>query len=305
MTTNSDAIHVEPAYRILNTAVVGLWRRKMLLTSIVAAALVLGLIVVLAMPTRYTAQAYIRGEFFAPPDRVAKEDQVTTSRPMDLDLVRVLETQSRLLLESHLMARRVVEQIGLERLGLITSKPKLGLRSLFGGAAKTPEDEVDIAASTLVQELSVTSDPRAYLLTVRYTAKDPELAQLISNGFVAELLRSTALATLYRQRSWEQSRLSTLLAQLGDKHANVAQAKMRLVATDDLIKEQLSKSEEEILQAAGENVTEAVGLPVSRKSLIGLFLLIGLTISLGVGLWLERATWLVLLNPEFKPSLSQ
>ena len=129
MATNSDAIHVEPAYRILNTAVVGLWRRKVLLTSIVAAALVLGLIVVLAMATRYTAQAYIRGEFFAPPDRVAKEDQVTASRPIDLDLVRVLETQSRLLLESHLMARRVVVRPAPLRPSSVTSSPRPTTRS--------------------------------------------------------------------------------------------------------------------------------------------------------------------------------
>ena len=194
---------------------------------------------------------------------------------MDLDLVRVLETQSRLLLESHLMARRVVEQIGLERLAPVVGKRRSGLTSFFGGTAKTSEDEVDIAATSLVKNVPVTSDPRAYLLTVRYTAQDPELAQLIANGFVAELLLSTALATLYRQRSWDQARLSMLLAQLGDKHATVSQARMRLVTTDDLIKEQLNKSEEDILQATGENVIEAVSLPVSRKSLIGLFLLGG------------------------------
>ena len=56
-----------------------LWRRKGLVTAIVTAALALGVVAIVFMPPRYTAKAYIRGEFFAAPDTVAKDDQSTTA----------------------------------------------------------------------------------------------------------------------------------------------------------------------------------------------------------------------------------
>jgi uncharacterized protein involved in exopolysaccharide biosynthesis len=202
----------------------------------------------------------------------------------------VIETQSRLLRESHLLARRMVQQLGLERL-----RPLIGG---IGGAAKTPGDEVDIAATSLLRGLSVTSDPRAYLLTVQYSAGEPELAELIANGFVAELLRSAKLQTLFEQRSLAQTILSTQLTKFGDKHPSVAQARMRLAAADELIKEKLNEAQEGILQAAGENVTKATSFPSSRKFVIGLFLLGGLAIGFGLALWLERGRWFMILNPS-------
>jgi uncharacterized protein involved in exopolysaccharide biosynthesis len=259
---------------------------------------VLGVIAVFVIPARYTAQAYIRGEFFAAPDTVAKDKESTTAGSMNLDLVRVIETQSRLLLESHLLARRVVQQLGLERLRPLASKSRLLPAAFFGSAAKTPGDEVDvdIAATRLLPGLSVTSDPRAYLITVRYSAGDPELAELIANGFVVELLRSANLQTLFKQRFLAQATLSIQLAKFGDKHPSVAQARMRLAATDELLKEQLNEGQEAILQAAGENVTKATSFPSSRKFVIGLFLLSGLAIGVGIALWLERGRATIFLT---------
>jgi uncharacterized protein involved in exopolysaccharide biosynthesis len=298
MSSNLDSVHIEPSYldsvhiesSYLILALASLWRRKVLLVATVAIALVLGVIAVFVMPPRYTAQAYIRGEFFAAPDTVAKDAESTRAGSVSLDLVRVIETQSRLLRESHLLARRMVQQLGLERL-----RPLIGG---IGGAAKTPGDEVDIAATSLLRGLSVTSDPRAYLLTVQYSAGEPELAELIANGFVAELLRSAKLQTLFEQRSLAQTILSTQLTKFGDKHPSVAQARMRLAAADELIKEKLNEAQEGILQAAGENVTKATSFPSSRKFVIGLFLLGGLAIGFGLALWLERGRWFMILNPS-------
>ena len=304
MSSNLDAVYIEPTHLILNAALASLWRRRVLLVAIVAAALVLGVIAVLVTPVRYTAQAYIRGEFFAAPDTVAKDDESTTARSMSLDLDRVIQTQSQLLLETHRLARRVVQQLGLERLRPLENERGLLPIAFFHGTAKTPGDEVDIAATRLLSGLSVTSDPRAYLLTLRYSAGDPEFAELLANAFVAELLRSANLVTLYKRRSLEQDKLSTQRAKFGDKHPSVAQSRMRLAATDGLIKQELSKGQEAILQAAGENVTKATSFPSSRRFLIGLFLLGGLAMSVGVALWLERGRWLIVLDPSLKLSPS-
>ena len=70
-------------------------------------------------------------------------------------------------------------------------------------------------------------------------------------------------------------------------------AKMRLAATDDLLKEQLNETPEAILKAAGENITKAISDSSSPKPafVIGLLLLVGLASNIGVGLWLERDRW--------------
>ena len=143
----------------LRAALASLWRRKVLLVAIVATAFACGIAASFLMPARYTAQAYIRGEFFAAPDTVAKDDQSTTAEAMNLDLVRVIDTQSRLLWVFDPLARRVVHQLGLERLKR-RSQSQLWPSAFFGSAAKTPEGEVDIVATRLLRGLSVSSDPR-------------------------------------------------------------------------------------------------------------------------------------------------
>ena len=123
--------------------------------------------------------------------------------------------------------------------------------------------QTDRAATKLLSRLSVKSDLlRTYLIKVRYTGKDPALAVVITNAFVAEFLRSSKLQTLSQQRSSAEATLSRQLAKFGDKHPRVTQAKMRLAATDDLLKKQLSEAPEVLLQAAGENVTKAIAATV-------------------------------------------
>ena len=104
---------------------------------------------------------------------------------------------------------------------------------------------------------------------------------------MAEFLRNSKLQMLSQQRA---EALSQELAKFGDKHPKLIDAKMRLVATDDLLKEQLNETPEVILKAAGENITKAISAPSSPipAFVIGLLLLVGLVSSIAVGLWLER-----------------
>ena len=302
MSTKLDSVDIPVAAEMidsgqsvqsLSAAVASVWRRKLLVLGIVFIALALGIIAVVAMPARYKAVAYVRGEYFAAPDMVAKDDVSATAGSLSLDLVRVLETQSRLL-ESRLLARRVVQQLGLERLQPLVSKSRLWPATFFNNTVKIPRDvDADAAAGRLLDGLSVASDPRAYLLSVQYSAGEPELAELITNAFVAELLRSAKLQTLSKQRALAQAELSIDLVKFGDKHPSVAQARMRLADTDELLRKQLDEDPETILQAAGENVIKAVSARSSFNIVIVLFLLGGLTIGVGVALWLERDRWWV------------
>ena len=135
--------------------------------------------------------------------------------------MRVIETQSRWL-ESKDLARRVVQQLGLER-----------LRPEVGETVNTRGDKDSAAAVRLMRRLSVISDPRAYLITVRYTTGDPDLAVRITNAFVAEVLRSTRLQTLFQQRAYTQAKLSSQLARFGEKHPRVAELRTQLATMND------------------------------------------------------------------------
>jgi uncharacterized protein involved in exopolysaccharide biosynthesis len=278
--------------RPIQVALASLWRRKLLVLGIAAIVVALGMFAVKGMSPRYTAEAYIRGEFAATDTTNKEEENMTgTAGAMSLDLVRVIETQSRLA-QSHQVALRVVDELGLERLRTIIGK-RQWLSALFNDSSKTPTNERDLAAAQLLRGLTVTSDPRAYLITVRYSAGDPDLADLVASAFVAELLRSTTLQNLFQQRSAAQATLSKQLAKFGDKHPDVVQARMRLAALDGLLKDEVSETSEAILLRAGENVTKAISTRSSPKPLfvLGLLLFIGLLIGSTAALWLERHRW--------------
>src|SRR5581483_1300024 len=187
-----------------------LWRRKWLITALVGIALTFGIIVGLVMPQRYTAEAYIRG-VAAASDAVAKDEANGNAELISLDMGRMMETQS-LLLRSQQLARRVVERIGLERV-----RREVAGGSFYPELAEFPRQQEDLVATRLLRRLSVTADPRAYLITVRFAASDPELAADITNGFIAEILRSIRLQILSQQRSSAQASLTEKLAQFGDK----------------------------------------------------------------------------------------
>ena len=297
MSSNLDSQRMEP--EPAQAALASLWRRKVVVLAIVAAALVLGIVASVVMPPRYTAEAYIRGELAAP-DAPSKEDETLRAGSISLDLLRLIETQSQLL-QSHQVARRVVEELGLERLQPVVSESQWLSIVFHTSAEKTSVDEMDIAATRLLRRLSVKSDQRSYLVTVRYTASDSELAKLVANAFVAELVRSTKLQTLSQRSFAAQAILSNKLAKFGDKHPGVALARMRVAATDGLMKEQLSETPDAILQAAAEHVTEAISAPSSPNPpfVISLFLLVGLVVAVGVALWLERDRWGVVFSRHY------
>ena len=159
----------------------------------------------------------------------------------------------------------------------------------YGDATRDPEYQRDLATTRLLGGLAVKTEPRVYQITVQYTADNPELAALIANTFVSEYLRSTTLQTLSDERASAQAALSEQLANYGDKHPKVWEARLRLQAAEALLKEQLSKPSEEFGRAAGENVTsaQAVAVPTSPdpKVFIGISLLIGFVVGGGLALF--------------------
>ena len=126
-----------------------------------------------------------------------------------------------------------------------------------------------MAARKLLRGLSVRTEPRVYLIVLRYTAGDPERAALIVNAFVVEFLQTITLQTLYHQREAAERTLLEERATLGEKHPKVIEAQMRLQAADALLNaQQMGKTTEEIERTGGGNVTfaQADMVPSSPKS---------------------------------------
>ena len=267
-------------------------RHKLLILAIVATALVLGVVAMLSMPKRYTADAYIREGFAASDSSGAAS--ATSVRPIGYDASLLVETRSHLF-QSHQLARQVVESLGLDRLRPVVGQGRLSSwlqAALYGDATKAPGYQIDMAAATLIRNLSVKTEPRVYQIVLRYSAKDPELAADITNAFLVAFIRTTTLQKLSGQRAAAQTALSESLATLGDRHPKVREARMRLTSVDSLIKEQLGKSPDDILKSAGENVTfaEASLVPSSPDPplILGIALFLGMAAGPGLALWLER-----------------
>src|SRR5690242_9161737 len=192
MSSNVDTVGVERApldiglAEVLRAALTALWRRKLLVGVIVVSAVALGILAIFLIPTSYTPTAFIRGGFVV--SNAVARDEDGKGPYVGLDLTRMIETQSRLL-ESEDLARRVVWQLGLERL-----KPELVERhwlpvSFFGRPGKfqgdltSQTDPIDEAAMKLLSRLSASSDQlRTYMIKISYTGHDPQLAVVVTNA---------------------------------------------------------------------------------------------------------------------------
>jgi uncharacterized protein involved in exopolysaccharide biosynthesis len=277
-TRSSLGTHYEETLRL---TVANLWQRKAFILATVATALVLGILAALLWPKRYTAEAYVRGSF-AMPDAIVGVGKANNGAYVNVDASLLVETRSRLL-QSHQLARQVVDRLGLEQLrGEVTgSFISSAFNQLFGSrSAANPGYEKDMAAARLLRGLAIRTEPRVYLITVRYTASNPRLAALIANAFVAEFLHTSVLEVLSAQRTSAEDVLRENLATFGDKHPNVKMAKAKLAAIDALAESQKRKTPAELEWTGNESVTlaEAIALPPKPSPwlCIGLALLLGL-----------------------------
>lgn len=256
---------------VLRTTLANLWRRRVLVATFVAAAVVIGLAIAIAVPDRYTAEAYIGG--FTTGDNAGGAT---------VDAAMLVETQARLI-GSHQLARRVVDRIGLERVSPALSRDRLSSfwHSIFPQSSQRTSQEFqdDLAASKLLEGLLVKTEPRVYLITLQYTSGNPDLAALIVNTFVTEFLRSNKLQSLSQQRDLARLSLEQLTT-LGQKHPKVIDAKTRLQAADVLLTAEENKTNEEIKRSAGGNVTFAQASAVpsgpNRKAIVGFAVVLGL-----------------------------
>jgi uncharacterized protein involved in exopolysaccharide biosynthesis len=269
-----------------------LWRQKQLILKTIAITLALGILASFMLPKRYTAEALVHGGYAPYAHTVGRGENGAPT--VNLDASLVVETQSRLL-ESHQLARDVVNRLGLDQLrSELTEGVFSGWlqRFLYGDAVDSDNYKEDKAAARLQRGLSVKTEPRVYLIAVQYTAGDPELAARITNAFVVEFLRVNALQALSAQRASAQAALAEQTVTFGEKHPTVIAARARLEGANSLLNAQLSEAPDDIVRDAGENAifAQAVAVPASPSPplILGLAVLIGAMVGIGVAMWIAR-----------------
>ena len=279
---------------VLRAKFATVWRHKLVVVTAVALALALGGAILLVTPKRYTAESLVHGGFTA--QDLISGVRRNSGTSVGFDALQLVETQSRLL-QSHQLARQVVDRIGLYGLQTEKESPFSGWlqAQLHGDALASSEYRKDQAAEELVRDLTVRTEPRVYLVAVSYSNTNPERAALVVNAFVAEFLRSVTMQKLVNQRASAKVALSQAQRTFGDKHPQVRHSRQRLAAADGMLKIESTKQVEEILQDAGDKVTpaQAPAVPSSPNSKLILLVSLLLGLSGGVGLALLLPAWRV------------
>lgn len=271
---------------VLATASV-LWRRRLLIIKTGALALALGILVAFALPKKYTASAYIYDNSSAA--FTIQAAQRREASPF-VDASLLVETQARIF-RSHQLALQVVKRLGFDRL-----RSELGPGPTWnwltdGGAARTAAYQEDMAATKLLNGLSITTEPRVYMIGVQYTARDPVLAADVTNAFVVEFVRMTTLQTLSTELATAYNSLHQELATHGKRYPTVVAAQSRVSAAQTRLKEQQQKTLAEIERSSAESIVyaNAIAIPSSPNILliIAAFLILGLAAGVILAIRIE------------------
>lgn len=195
-----------------------LWRRRLLILSFIAAAMLAGAVALMMFPNRYTADLVLQFDF-------AKDEPAGAGRSghsVSLDAASVVESEARII-RSLATARAVVTRLELDK---APPGRRSTLSTLVSGAAETlfpttlrnsirellglsevdnPQARRDAIAQGLLGALTVSNDAKAYLITLAYRDTDPDRAATIVNAFGAEYMRrklDTTTAAAQRSRQW-------------------------------------------------------------------------------------------------------
>ena len=171
------------------------WRRRRQVAGMAMAAAVLGFGFAATRPPHYPAEAMIELQVGRAPPNPSGDSNASV----------VVEAASIVLGEVRIMRSRMVAQRVVEKLGLaddpaftgqsFTSRvshwlARLITREPAETAAEQHAQRAAIAEKRLMTGLSIETDNRSYLISVTYTASDPDMAARIANAVADEYLSS-------------------------------------------------------------------------------------------------------------------
>ncbi|HXX04128.1 MAG TPA: Wzz/FepE/Etk N-terminal domain-containing protein, partial [Xanthobacteraceae bacterium] len=217
-------------------------RSQITILSTTAAALLLMVLVVLAVPHRYTATTQI---LIDPADLHAVGSDLNPTNQMSDAAVLQVESQVRVLTSDSVL-RRVVKAEALDRDAEFAGRPSL-LRGLLGalglGPAPATTDSTLAALTALRRALVVKRAERTYVVDASVTSRDREKAARLANAVAQAYLAEQTDVRSDAARQISQS-LSARLNELKDR---VREAEERAEAF---------KAHNNIVGASGQLVNE-------------------------------------------------
>jgi uncharacterized protein involved in exopolysaccharide biosynthesis len=263
-----------------------LWVHKPLVAAVFGVALAALTVALVLIAPRYTGEAMIQLSFTRDEPVTGAKVQPTAA----VDAAAVVDSAARII-RSRGTASAVVSALGLDKDPAYTrlSLPAQALSvvwSVFGLPAPAPRD---LAVAHLMRQITVTNDPRSYLITVAVTASDPERAARLANWVASEYLRGRLLQQAIEAYSAAEREMTELSSVFGPRHPSYFNGRAKL----ERLKAELAAAREgEAAQhmvrfAAGQSLlpAETVMVPSGPNTM----LLFALTIlaALAVGILLS------------------
>jgi capsular polysaccharide biosynthesis protein len=279
---NSENVNLGAYYAEVasNTAAV-LWRRKWLIAAFLVVFPALAFLALVLIGPRYTAETMIELGFNRTTGAAfdTKADTKTT-----LDASVLVDSAARLL-RSRPVAGAVAIHLGLDKDPRYTRNPLL-LQALafsrsvlrFPEAKSTPHDR---AVNELLRRITVSAQPRSYVISITATAEEPEHATTLVEAVVSAYLKSRILQELYAA----EGEMKQDAAIYGIRHPRyqLAQTKLRHVEAELNAFDEKSKGGTKVLAGDTFMTSEVVVGPSSAQ--ISVALGVALVVGFVCGIW--------------------
>jgi len=265
-------------------------RHRMLIGTIILAALVLAALLVTVLPRRYTAEALVQPQLFSR----AEQGGATTTVLASIDGASLVASEASLI-QSPAVAKAVVLRLGLDKspeFGPPSSLIGRALRALRSAVLpetvlKSPSER---ATRSVSSKLAVERDTRSYIISIGFTAQTPEEAARIANAFALEYANTKALQRFSEQVAAANREVARTAAIYGEKHPSY----MRALADLALAKQRLEAA---VNRPVGSDLAPSEGITFAEPSsapsspngvaILGLAFFLALITGVCSALWID------------------
>lgn len=209
--------------QVVQNALGVVWRHRGLVMGTVVVALAAFLVAFMFMASRYTGEAIIQLDFVRNENMSGERLQSTAA----VDAAAVVDSSARIV-RSRGTASAVVSALRLDHDPDYSRPSRLerALSHVFGAhPATTPRE---LAITHLMKQMTVTNDPRSYLISIAVTTSNPERAASLANWVASEYLRGRLRAQATEGYAAAERELAGLSAVLGPRHPTYLSAQAKL-----------------------------------------------------------------------------
>jgi capsular polysaccharide biosynthesis protein len=278
-----------------------LWRRRLLIAATLVAGFLLGSIAVVLIGPRYTGVATIQLNF-------SREEPAAGTKIQSIALMDpvTLVDSAADVIRSRATASAVVARLGLDKdPGFARESTSLRLlssaRTALGLDGATPSPR-DLAVKELMGKVTVTNQPRSYLISIAVTTGDPERAAVLANAVALEYLRGQITQQLTEAQAAVERELAELSSVYGVRHPNYVLGRKRLADLQARVSalRDGSPAEDAVKLVMGQSfvAAEKVMIPSGPNIVATLGLTVGIALALGIGLALLGPTGQIIRHPE-------